>query len=164
MAVAGIALGLLLGWFRLHNSQLTLQDYAKYINSHPIPHNMFVPFEIALTSVGYASLLIFIIATGFLNRLWRGLSCVGKIALTNYLMQTLFCSIFFTGFGMGYFGRLSQTQLYLIALEICLFQVVFSVLWLRRFQYGPSEWLLRSLVYKTWLPNKKFAGLFPGRQ
>jgi uncharacterized protein len=159
LAVGGIALGLLLGWFRLHNSQLTLQEYAKYIENHRLPHTIFFPLEIALTSIGYASLLIFIITTGSFTRLWRGLACVGNLALTNYLMQTIFCSIFFTGFGMGYFGRLSQTQLYLIAAEICLFQVVFSVLWLRRFHYGPAEWLLRSLVYKTWLPNRRQAPL-----
>jgi len=159
LAVLGIGFGLLLGWFRLHNSQLSLQNYAMYVATHRISHTFFFPLEIALTSIGYASLLIFIVATGAVNRLWRGLACVGNLALTIYLMQTIFCSIFFTGFGMGYFGRLSQTQLYLIAAEICLFQVVFSVLWLRWFQYGPAEWLLRSLVYKTWLPNRRQARL-----
>jgi uncharacterized protein len=159
LAVAGIALGLLSGWYRIHNNQMVLQDYTKYIDNHRLPYNILFPFEMALTSVGYASLLIFMITTGSFGRLLRGFACVGKLALTNYLMQTLICSIFFTGFGMGYFGRLSQIQLYLVAAEVCLFQVVFSVLWLRRFQYGPAEWLLRSLVYKTWLPNRKQVGL-----
>ncbi len=154
LAISGIAIGLLLGWFRLHNQQLTLQDYAKYIENHPIPHTIFFPIEIVSMAVGYTSVMMFLMGTGSMKRLWRGLASVGKLALTNYLMQSVFCSIFFMGSGMGYFGRLSQTQLYLIAGEICLLQVGFSVLWLRRFQYGPAEWLLRSLVFKSWLPNK----------
>jgi uncharacterized protein len=154
LSLVGITIGLLLGWFRLHNYQLTLHDYAKYIDRHWIPHTFFFPLEMASMSVGYASLLLFFIGTGPLNKLWRGFAAVGRLALTNYLMQSIICTIFFTGFGMGNFGRLSQYQLYMMAAEICLVQVVFSVLWLRYYHYGPAEWLLRCLVYKKWMPNK----------
>lgn len=154
IAAAGITAGLLLGWFRLHNNQFTLQDYAKYIGHHWIPYNFFFPFEMAFMALGYASLVLLLLGTGPLNRLWQSFAYVGKMALSNYLLQSIVCAIFFTGFGMGYFGRLSQYQLYVIAGEICLVQIVFSLLWLRHFYYGPAEWLLRCLVYKKWLPNK----------
>ena len=154
LAVAGLSIGLLLGWVRLHNNQIALQDYAKYIDGHSLPHTFFYPIEIASMAIGYISLLLFLTGSGAVNSLWRGLASVGKLALTNYLMQTVLCSLFFTGFGMGYYGRLNQTQLYLIAGEICFLQIAFSVLWLRSFQFGPAEWLLRSLMYKRWLPNK----------
>ena len=154
IALSGITIGLLLGWFRLHNNQVTLQDYAKYIDKHWIPYNLFFPIEMVTMSLGYASLLLFFIGTGPLNRLWRGFAAAGRLALTNYLLQSIICTILFTGFGMGYYGRLSQPKLYIIAAEICLVQIVFSVLWLRYFHYGPAEWLLRCLVHKRWVPNK----------
>ena len=154
IAVAGITAGLLLGWLRLHNNQLTIQDYTKYIDKHWIPYNFFFPFEMAFTALGYASLVLWLLGTGPLNRLWRSFAYVGKMALTNYLLQSIACTLFFTGFGMGYFGRLSQYQLYIVAGEICLLQIAFSVIWLRHFYYGPAEWLLRCLMYKSWLPNK----------
>ena len=48
---------------------------------------------------------------------------------------------------MTYFGKLQQYQLYLLVAEVWLVQIIFSVLWLRHFAYGPAEWLLCSLVY-----------------
>ena len=155
LGIAGLTAGLLLGWFRLHHNQLTLQDYAKYIDHHSIPHTFFFPFEMAFMAVGYSSLILFVLGSGPLNGLWRGFAYVGKMALTIYLMQSIICTLFFTGFGMGYYGRLSQYQLYIVAGEICLFQIAFSMFWLRRYHYGPAEWLLRCLMYRTWLPNKK---------
>jgi len=155
LALGGITAGLLLGWFRLHFNQITLQDYAKFIDHHWIPHTFFFPFEMAFMALGYASLILFILGDGSLNRFWRSFVYVGRMALTVYLMQSIICTVFFTGFGMGYFGRLNQYQLYLVAGEICLFQIVFSALWLRYYDYGPAEWLLRCLMYRKWLPNKK---------
>ena len=153
-AVAGLTAGLLLGWLRLHNNQITLQDYAKYIDRHWMPYNFFFPFEMAFMALGYASLVLFLLGTGSLNRFWRGFAYIGRMALTNYLLQSIICTIFFTGFGMGYFARLSQYQLYIFAGEICLLQLGFTILWMRHFYSGPAEWLLRCLMYKKWLPNK----------
>jgi uncharacterized protein len=76
------------------------------------------------------------------------------MALSIYLMQSLICTWFFAGFGMGYFGRLTQVELYIVAAEISLLLVAFSMLWLNRFEYGPAEWLLRWLVYRKKLPNR----------
>lgn len=153
LALGGITAGLLLGWLRLHNQQMTLQDYAKYIDRHWFPHRFFFPLEVASLALGYASLVQLLIGTGTLNRLWRCFAYVGRMALSNYLLQSIICTIFFTGFGMGYYARLSQYQLYLLVAEISLVQIVFSVLWLRHYQHGPAEWLLRCLVYKKWLKN-----------
>jgi uncharacterized protein len=43
--------------------------------------------------------------------------------------------------------------LYFFVAEVLLVQMVFSVLWLRRFNYGPAEWLLRRISYGKWLPR-----------
>jgi len=139
--------GLLLGWFRVHFQQITLQDLTKYLNQHRLPHDFFFPLERSFMVMGYASLVIYFLTTGFLSRIWKAFSCVGKLALTNYLVQSLLCTLFFYGYGMGYYGRLTQWELYFIVAEIVVVQIVFSVLWLRYYTYGPAEWLLRRLSY-----------------
>ena len=154
LALAGIGGGLLLGWFRLQHNQYELKDYTKYITGHWQPHNLFFPFERALLALGYASLVLLMIRVGVLKFLWRALAAAGQMALTNYLLQSIFCALFFGGFAFGYYGRLEQYQLYLVAAEICLLEIACSIFWLQYYRYGPAEWLLRCLMYKKWLPNK----------
>lgn len=157
MGLAGLTVGILLGWYRLHYQQLTLQDYGKYIGAHSLPYMIFFPLERLFAAVGYASLVIFLLNAGILKPLWRGFANAGRLALTNYLMQSIVCALVFTGFGAGYFGRLTQGQLYLFALQLCVVQTVFSTLWLRVYSIGPAEWLWRSLTHGKRLPFKRRA-------
>jgi uncharacterized protein len=154
IALAGLTIGILLAWFRLHYNQIALKDYAKFIDGHWFPYHLLFPFERGLMAIGYAGLVLAMIGTSPLNRLWQGFASAGQMALTNYLLQSIICTLFFTGFGMGYFGRLSQWQLYFLVVEVCIVQIVFSVLWLRYYHYGPAEWLWRCLAQKKWLPNR----------
>jgi uncharacterized protein len=153
-AMAGIACGLLLGWFRIHYQQISLPDYGKYLSRHWLPYNFFFPLERALTAFGYACAVIALINSGRLKWAWNALSAVGRMSLTNYILQTLVCSLFFTGVGMGYFGRLSQVQLYFFVIECLVVQTVFSICWLRYFHQGPLEWLWRCLVNRKWTTNR----------
>jgi uncharacterized protein len=154
LAVTCLAIGFLLGWFRLHNNQLALQNYERYTGKHWGPYNLFFPIEMVSLALGYMSLVMLTVVQGSLNWIGKGLAAVGRIGLTNYLLQSILCIVFFAGFGFGYFARLSQYQLYLVAAEVCLGQVVFSVLWLRYYRYGPAEWIMRCLVHKKWIPNR----------
>lgn len=154
LGIACIAVGILLGWYRLQFQQYALRDYTKYVIGHWTPFNLLFPLERAFLTVGYAAGILFLFRSGLLRFVWTAFEKVGKLALTNYLFQSIFCLVFFTGFGMGYFGRLQQYQLFLFALEICIVQIVFSVFWLRYFTYGPAEWLLRCLMHWKWLPIK----------
>jgi uncharacterized protein len=72
---------------------------------------------------------------------------VGRMALTNYLMQTVICVLLFYGYGLGLFGKFGAAASTLIALAIFLFQIVVSSLWLKYFAYGPMEWIWRQLTY-----------------
>lgn len=71
------------------------------------------------------------------------LAPAGRMALTNYLGQSVAGLIIFTGIGFGYAGRISPLGLLGLALAVFAVQVLLSALWLRRFRYGPVEWLLR---------------------
>jgi uncharacterized protein len=155
LAVTGIVAGAMLGWLRLEYTHTRLIDYVKYINGHAIPPNLFFPVERLLLATGYASLVMLLLQLNRMTWLGRALSATGQMAFTNYFMQTIICTLFFYGYGFGYFGRLSLTKLYFVVAEIGLIQIVFSVIWLRYYKHGPVEWLWRRLVNRKHFSNKK---------
>jgi len=73
---------------------------------------------------------------------------VGRMALTNYLFQSLICVFIFYNFGMNLFGEIGLVYVDCIAISILIFQVVLSNLWLNYFEFGPLEWVWRSLTYR----------------
>ncbi|MCG7858813.1 DUF418 domain-containing protein [Flavihumibacter sediminis] len=156
-ALVLICAGLLLGWWRLHQQQISLINYERFINSNWVPPAMFQPFEKLFMVTGYASLVIYLSQLKYSNAFWQAWSAVGRLVLTNYLILSIVSSLFFYGYGLGYFGRLTQVQLYLFAAEVILVQVILSVLWIRFYKQGPAEWLLNSLVNGTWesLPKQE---------
>lgn len=68
----------------------------------------------------------------------------GRMSLTGYLGESILLAAIFCGWGFGLFGVLSLTQALLVALGVWIALELFAKLWLRRFAYGPFEWLLRS--------------------
>ncbi|MGC2235171.1 MAG: DUF418 domain-containing protein [Pyrinomonadaceae bacterium] len=95
---------------------------------------------------------IALVATLWQKAAWRRLlshlAPVGRMALTNYLLQTIICVIIFYGFGFGQYGRFGALKATLTALVIFLFQIITSSLWLKYFAYGPMEWIWRQLTYR----------------
>ncbi len=81
------------------------------------------------------------------NRFLSPLASVGKMALTSYLMQTLFGLLLFFSFGLGLFTQTTPAINTLISFCIFGLQIIFSHCWLQRFHYGPIEWLWRSATY-----------------
>ncbi len=148
IAIASITAGLLFGWFRLYFQNATLLNYEKYITHRVVPFDIFFPIERTLLAIGYAALTMSALQLKILQGMLSALADTGKMALTNYLVQSIFLSLFFTGFGMTYFGKLQQYQLYILVAEVWLVQIIFSLIWLRNFPLGPAEWLLRSFMYR----------------
>jgi uncharacterized protein len=99
-----------------------------------------------------ALFFIALVATLWQKAVWRRLLAflapVGRMALTNYLLQTVICVLIFYGYGFGQFGRVGARTATLIALAIFLFQILVSALWLKIFSYGPMEWVWRQLTYR----------------
>ncbi|HLS83018.1 MAG TPA: DUF418 domain-containing protein [Steroidobacter sp.] len=84
----------------------------------------------------------------------RPLAAVGRLALTNYLAQSLIGLFVFTGAGLALFGQLERHQLYYVVLAVWMAQLLWSSAWLRSFRFGPAEWLWRSLTYWRLQPMK----------
>ena len=100
-----------------------------------------------ILSAGYISGLALI----FLHQDWRRLllpfAAVGRMALTDYLMQSVLCTLFFYHYTTGLYGRIGPAIG--LAPTVILYgaQVVFSNWWLKRYRFGPMEWLWRGLTY-----------------
>jgi uncharacterized protein len=83
------------------------------------------------------------------------LAPVGRMALTNYLLQTVVGVVIFYGYGFGQFGKFGALSATLIALAVFLFQIFLSAWWLKYFQYGPLEWIWRQLTYRRRLDLRR---------
>jgi uncharacterized protein len=94
----------------------------------------------------YLVLLIMWSESGVLARLQSCLRAVGRMALTNYLMQSLLCTLVFYGYGLGLYGRIGLAQTLPLLLGIWVLEMIWSPLWLRYFSLGPVEWLWRTLA------------------
>ncbi len=81
------------------------------------------------------------------QRIAEPLAAVGKMALTNYVSQSVIGTLLFYGYGLNLLGEISTATATSLAIPIFLAQVLFSRWWLARFQYGPLEWIWRSLTY-----------------
>ena len=86
------------------------------------------------------------------------LAPAGRMALTNYLVQSLVCTWIFYGYGLGYFGQLPRAWHPAFALALFGLQVAVSHLWLSWFRFGPMEWLWRSATYLKLQPMRLRAG------
>ncbi|MDH5824413.1 DUF418 domain-containing protein [Luteimonas sp. RD2P54] len=91
-------------------------------------------------------------------RLLAPLAPAGRMALTNYLLQSLAGSLLFYGYGLALWGRLGHAGLLLLALAVFALQVAASRWWLARFRFGPAEWLWRWATYGARPPLRQPAG------
>ncbi|GAA5023698.1 membrane protein [Marivirga lumbricoides] len=83
----------------------------------------------------------------------------GRMALTNYIMQSIICCLIYNSYGLGLFGTDGPLAFTAVGLGILIFQLVFSHVWLTKFQYGPMEWLWRVITYRKMQPIKKNLGV-----
>lgn len=82
---------------------------------------------------------------------WRWMAAPGRMALTNYVSQSLIGMLLFYGIGLGLGASLGLGATELVALGVFTFQVLFSRAWLSAFRFGPLEWIWRMLTYGKWL-------------
>jgi len=81
------------------------------------------------------------------EKFFQPFASVGRMALTNYLSQTIICLLLFYSIGLGLGGNIGATTIFLIGLLIYVTQITLSNFWLKRHPYGPMEALWRKLTY-----------------
>ena len=143
MMVIGLSIGLAFGIYGLQ------QNYA---------HNWSCEYSFLIGSqwnflgsvpmaLGYIGMIMWFCKSNYLPTLKKWLAPFGRMALTNYLMQSIIATFLFYGFGFGLFGTVGRAEQWLYILGIWIFQLLFSKWWLNHFKFGPFEWLWRSLTY-----------------
>lgn len=143
VCIAGMVIGLpfcVLNWYGI-NHLPRLPELQGLMNTVSYALGV-VPLALAYAS-GFALLWI----DPRWQRRFLVLAPMGRMALTNYLMQTVLAIILFYGIGFGLGGTVSMVGYESIALAVYIVQVIWSHWWLERFHFGPMEWLWRSLTY-----------------
>jgi uncharacterized protein len=148
-ALAAVGYGVGLPVVGLGAYQLVRHDFDEVYQSLVGGH--FNYLGSLLVALGHVGTVMLLCKAGALPWLTARLAAVGRMALTNYLMQTLLCTTLFYGYGFGLFDRLDRAQLLGVVGAVWLLQLAYSLPWLRHFRFGPAEWLWRSLTY--WRPQ-----------
>jgi len=99
--------------------------------------------------VTYLSLTLLALQNdGPVSRILANFAPVGRMALTNYLLQSVLGVVLFRSYGLGFYGKLGAATTFTITVAVFAAQVALSRVWLARFQFGPMEWLWRKLTYR----------------
>lgn len=127
----------------------TVSQFFDTEESAPLYAAAFVveTFAAPLLGAAYVSAWALLTRNPARSRRFAPLEALGKMSLTNYLLQSVVCSLIFNGYGLGWYGQTGPAAGVLLAVGIWLAQIPLSVLWFRWFRIGPVEWLLRSFTY-----------------
>ncbi len=138
-----IAIGV---WFKQQHGWDPIMN--RFVDAHwNLVGGVFVAFA-------WIAMIMFACKTGIFMVLQKAMACTGRMALTNYLMQSIICSLLFYGHGLGWYGSFERHELLYVVASIWVFQICFSVWWLSLFRFGPFEWLWRSFTYLEIQPMK----------
>ncbi len=100
-----------------------------------------------LVSGGWIGAVMLLRQSGAVPAMMSRLAAVGRMAFSNYILHSVLCTFIFYGHGLGLFGSVSRVGQAAVVLGVWALQLWLSPIWLRRFQFGPLEWLWRSLTY-----------------
>ena len=124
------------------------------MGGHPLSdtlHSLFYFISVYPLGFAYAAGLCLLYLRVKSLSIWKWLAALGRMALTNYIGQSVIGMFLFYGIGLGWGSTIGLLQTEVIVLAVFLFQMLFSRLWLSGFKFGPLEWIWRMLTYGKWL-------------
>ena len=152
LVLAGlVVLGLVVGGV----STAATQVDPAYLATIGVPMVVFEACSYIPLALAYAAGVFLCLGS---SRVWwvvRPFAALGQMALTNYLTQSVVLGFIFFGYGLGLQGKLGPAMASLIGISLYAVQLIVSPLWLSRFQFGPVEWLWRSLTYGRMQPIRR---------
>ncbi|MFC2088361.1 DUF418 domain-containing protein [Calditrichota bacterium] len=150
--IAGFVVGLssvIIGVIQNFNENFSLQFSMFFGWQFNYLGSLFVAFA-------YICLIMLFFKTKPNNKIISYFGDVGRMALSNYLLQTIICTIIFYGHGFGLFAEVERYLQLLITLGIWIVLVVISHVWLKYYLFGPFEWFWRSLTYWKFQPMRNY--------
>ena len=108
-----------------------------------------------LVALGHIGLVMLACSYGILGGLRKRLAAAGRMALSNYIGQTLICTTIFYGYGLGLYASIGKAWLMLFVAGVWIVELIVSPLWLGRFRFGPLEWLWRTITYGHRQPMRR---------
>jgi uncharacterized protein len=150
----GYGVGITLGYYFFRGITNNFLHLGSYLDSYRVPHSILYDFRRLLLCLGHTSLLMLLYRSRLVPWLMKALANVGQMAFTNYLVQSIICTLFFYGYGFGNYHKLSFHQLYYVVFAVWILQLIYSSIWLKFFRFGPFEWVWRSLTYWKKQPMK----------
>ncbi len=154
-----------LPWLFMTGATLTWASTSSEIAFNGLPFGLGAPVQDRLFFLGAVALstaYASIVALATQSRIWRPrfapLAFVGRMALTNYLLQSVSCSFLFHPYGFGLYGMVGPAVGSAATVAIFAVQIALSGWWLRYARFGPVEWLWRSVTYLKWQPWRLYVG------
>jgi uncharacterized protein len=119
---------------------------------------LYLPYEIVklISGIGMLSILMIFIKSNLLRGVKVALAAVGQMALTNYILTSAVCQWLFLWSPWALYGKLTYLRHHLVMACVWALNIAVSLLWLRRFQFGPLEWGWRSLTYWKFQPIRRY--------
>lgn len=150
--IVGILIGLPFNY--LLAKYMSSSISGEYYNLQPsgLKLTLYYALGVAPLALAYVGLLMFSFQTSFGHKLLQIVAPVGRMAFTNYITHSLIGNFVFLGAGLDMMGKVGPVYLTLFGISVFIIQIIFSTIWLRYFQYGPAEWVWRSLTYKKKQP------------
>ena len=106
-------------------------------------------------ALGYGAALLALAELPFTRRWLSVFAPIGRMAFTNYVLQSVIFGFVFFGYGLGQFGRMDAAAAFALGVAVYAGQLVLSRWWLGRYRFGPIEWLWRTLMYGAAQPVRR---------
>lgn len=150
----GLIIGLPANFYLARYMTYFNQDYFG-LKEKGMYQTIFYALGVVPLAMAYVGLFMLSFKTTAGKKILSLLAPVGKMAFSNYFMQSLIGNFVFLGAGLGYMGQVGPVYYTLFGIIVFCIQIILSTIWLRYFNYGPLEWLWRSATYKKWQPMIK---------
>ena len=151
---AGFIIGLPANYFLAHYMSAAMGDYFN-LKEKGMYQTIVYALGVAPLALAYVGCFMLLFQNAGFKKIFSLIAPAGKMAFSNYIMQSLIGNFVFLGAGLGYMGQVGPVYFTLFGIAVFILQVIISTIWLKYFNYGPVEWVWRSATYKKWQVMRK---------
>jgi uncharacterized protein len=152
--IGGLLIGLPANYLLAKQMQDHEGDYFS-LKQNGLYQTIWYALGVAPLALAYVGLFMLAFKAMSGKRFLSLLAPVGKMAFSNYIMQSLIGNYVFFGIGLNYMWKVGPVYYTIFGVLVFILQIIISTIWLRYFNYGPVEWLWRSATYRKWQPMRK---------